>query len=119
MGSILKGIKKHLTPIIKSPRVQNLAKNIAKRAVKSSVTLGSNVIKDVMNGGDILDSLKKNVPEEGSALIQHALDEVKRGGVSRSSPRKRKAGKSSSRGKKKAKRKNSARRKSVKGDIFE
>lgn len=119
VGSILKGIKRQLKPILKSPRVRQIAKNVAKQAAKSSVALGSNVLNDVMQGENIVDSFKRNFPEHGTDLVQKAMEEVKS-----SRPKKRRGNKTSGKGEgvKKSKKepvKRKKKRARKRADIFE
>lgn len=77
LGSILKGIRTSLAPIARSPRVRQLARNLAKQAAKSTVKAGARVLNDAVSGGNILDSLSRNFSDETSNFAQKALEEVK------------------------------------------
>lgn len=76
IGSILRGISRVIRPIISSPAVKKAAKSIAKQALSSSVAAGSEVVKDALRGENIVDSLKRNVTQQGDQVIQHAMEEV-------------------------------------------
>ena len=76
IGSILRGISRIIKPIISSPAVKSAAKNIAKKALASSVEAGSEVVKDALRGENIVDSLKRNVVSQGDQVLQHAMEEV-------------------------------------------
>lgn len=76
IGSILRGISRVIRPILSSPVVKNAAKNIATKALNSSVAAGSQVVQDALKGENIVDSLKRNVVNQGDQVIQHAMEEV-------------------------------------------
>ena len=76
IGSILRGISRAIRPILTSPKVKNAAKSIANKALNSSVAAGSQVVQDALRGENIVDSLKRNVVNQGDQVIQHAMEEV-------------------------------------------
>lgn len=85
IGAILRGISRFIKPIFSSPAVKSAAKSIANKALTSSVAAGSEVVKDALRGENIVDSLKRNVTNQGDQIIQHAMEEV---GLKKSHPSK-------------------------------
>lgn len=71
-----RGVGSILKKLFTSAPVRNIARNIASNVAKSSITAGKQVLNDALRGDDIVDSLKRNIKEEGSNLIQHAIDNV-------------------------------------------